>query len=311
MGDLVVIGSSNMDITLKGPYLPRAGETVLAEDLSFSLGGKGANQAVQALRAGASVKFLTKIGKDDFGERIRKTLVSYGLEERWLLLDEKSPTGTALILINAKGQNMISVFSGANMNLEAEDVDRNMHVFEKSTHLLLQLEIPTDTVIHSARIAKEKGLTVILNPAPYRKLSEEAFSLIDVIVPNEVEAFQMTGIKTEASLQRICQKIFSLTVCKIILTLGEKGAYFFHEGKGEIIPPFPVAPVDTTAAGDAFCGALAASLSQGKDWAYSLRFASAAGALATTKPGAISSLPYEEEIKKMLDSIGTPLSPKP
>ena len=290
---VIVIGSSNIDLTARVDTLPKEGETVLGGDLKTFFGGKGANQAVAAKKGGADVLFITKLGQDSFGQKYKKNLLSLGIRPKGILSDKKSPTGTAMIAIDKRGKNQIVVSPGANSLLFPRDIDSLKKSFSGQDVMLLQLEIPLETVEHSLKIGKSLDITTILNPAPAKKLSGKLLKNVDIITPNETELEILTGIKPENRQKAVeaSMKLIKKGVKNVVVTMGEKGALLVNKEGAKHFPAFKVKPVDTTGAGDAFNGVLACSLSNRFQLKAAVLKASAAGALAATKPGAQPSLP--------------------
>ncbi|MDE2059344.1 MAG: ribokinase [candidate division NC10 bacterium] len=312
-GQVVVIGSANLDVTVAVSRLPREGETILGGELLLSNGGKGANQAVAARRAGAEVRFLAKLGRDPFGDRIYRDLTAAGLPADGLLWDESASTGVALIVVDRYGRNQIAVSPGSNQLLLPTVIAQHESFLTHGTVMLVQLEIPIVTVERALQFAKTHGMTTILNPAPAAPLSDDLLRHTDLLTPNETEAEALTGI-TVSDLSSAAAAAKALLVRGphvVIVTLGSQGALLCTASVVQHLPAIPVEAVDTTAAGDAFNGALAAALA-GKSRADLLhtdrlrlledavRFANAAGALAATKRGAQDSLPTKAEIERLL-----------
>ncbi len=316
---VVVIGSANLDLTVTVARLPREGETVLGGELLLSNGGKGANQAVAALKAGAEVRFLAKVGRDPFGDRICRDLVTAGLPANGLLRDESAPTGVALIVVDRQGRNQIAVAPGSNQLLLPEAIEQYEPFLAYGTVMLVQLEIPIVTVERAFRFAKAHGMMTILNPAPASPLSDDLLRHIDLLTPNETEAEALTGIAVFdlPSATAAAKALLLRGPQVVIVTLGPHGAMLCTASVVRHLPAIPVEAVDTTAAGDAFNGALAAALA-GKPRADALgtgrlrlledavRFANAAGALTTTKRGAQESLPTKADIEKLLAGKPSP-----
>ncbi|MDD5559413.1 ribokinase [Candidatus Methylomirabilis sp.] len=310
---VVVIGSANLDLTVIASRLPREGETVLGGELLLSNGGKGANQAVAALKAGAEVRFLAKVGRDPFGDRICRDLVAAGLPADGLLRDESAPTGVALIVVDRQGRNQIAVAPGSNQLLLPVVIEQHEPFLAHGTVMLVQLEIPIVTVERALQFAKAHGMTTILNPAPASALSDDLLRHVDLLTPNETEAEALTGIAVSdlPSAAAAAKALLLRGPHVVIVTLGAQGALLCTASIVQHLPAIPVAAVDTTAAGDAFNGALAAALA-GKPQTDTLRtgrlrvledivrFANAAGALTTTKRGAQESLPTKAEIERLL-----------
>jgi ribokinase len=302
MSKVVVIGSANVDLTVKLERLPHVGETVPGGEFYTSFGGKGANQAVAALKAGADVRFLAKVGCDQNGEAIIKHLEVLGLTSEGILRDESHHSGVALIMVDRKGNNAIAVAAGSNWNLTREDIRRAESHISWGEVLLIQLEIPLLAVKEALRLAKAHDLLTILNPAPAHPLPEEVLSLADILTPNEVEAGSLTGINVgnvdEAT--RAAGKLLESGAKQVIVTLGKEGCCWVRKDSTQTFPSFPVVAVDSTAAGDAFNGALACVVAQGRPLQEAIRFGSAAGAIAVTRKGAQDSLPTRDEIMNLL-----------
>ncbi len=296
---ILVIGSANMDLVVTTQRFPQPGETVFGRKFGMYPGGKGANQAVAAAKLGGNVYFLGKMGNDLFREKLSASMQNDGVQLDHLLIDLHAATGMALITVDSNGQNEIVVVSGSNMNLSPADIESKRAVFTATKIVLLQLEIPLETVTRSARLAKEHGAIVILNPAPARELPQQLLSLIDYLTPNETEAAFLIkqDIHDQPSAQAAGSKLLAKGVQNIILTRGEKGALLVNNERAELFPAKKVQAVDTTGAGDAFNGALAFSLAGGKSIDEAIRFANTVAAYAVTKMGAQSSMPTTEELR--------------
>lgn len=300
---IIVVGSMNMDMVVKTSHIPKPGETVLGGSFLMNPGGKGANQAVAVARLGGDVTFVGKIGDDIFGKQSSQLFDEEGVDTRGILADDQSPSGIALITVDERGENSIVVAPGANANLQPEDVEVVLRKYPEGRILLIQLEIPMRTVEHAARIAKDMGLQVILNPAPANESVADMFPLIDVITPNTTEAEMLSGIPITDihSARAAAEHIQQRGVRQVIVTLGKAGAVLLENGTFAHIPAPQVEAVDTTAAGDVFNGALAVALSEGKNLKSAVTFACHAAALAVTRMGAQSSIPFRNEL--LLNSI--------
>jgi len=296
MPNVVVLGSANLDFTVTVDRLPTAGETVLGREFYQSFGGKGANQAVAATLAGAEVALLTMLGTDDYGRRIEQHLASLGLPREGLLQHPTKPTGVALILVDAGGRNLIAVAPGSNQMLSLEDVRRVSSLITQGAVLLAQLEVPLVAVQEAFSIAKGLGLLTILNPAPASPVPSALLKLVDVLTPNEGEASTLSGMSDPDKAARV---LVEQGARSVIVTLGERGALLRDATTSRLFPAYPVQAIDSTAAGDAFNGALACSLAEGQSLEHAIVFANAAGALATTKRGAQESLPMRAEIDRL------------
>lgn len=294
---IVVLGSTNTDMVISGAKIPVPGETVCGGSFMMNPGGKGANQAVAVARLSARRRqcvFIAKVGDDLFGRDTARRLKAEGIDAR-LIVDKTAASGTALILVDRKGQNCISVALGANGTLSPEDVAPFVSDIERADALLLQLETPLETVLWAARTAHAKGVHVILNPAPAAKLPRELYACLDWITPNETEAELLTGVKVAdlASAQAAERVLKRRGVAHVAITLGAKGCY----AAGRIHPCVKVKAVDTVAAGDTFNGAFVVALAEGKGVDEAIAFAQAAAALAVTRPGAQASVPFRREVR--------------
>ena len=298
MPGILVIGSSNTDMVIKTKKIPEPGETILGGTFLMNPGGKGANQAVAAARLGCKVVFAGKRGNDLFGNQTIGLLMREGIDTSYMVKDPVLPSGVALITVDAEGENCIVVAPGANGNLMPEDIPETIFESGKSDILLLQLEIPLETVSYCASVAANKGIKVILNPAPAQSLPEELLRNIWLITPNEIEAEALTGISIndidEADLA--ASKLAEMGTQNVIITLGEKGAFLKSELFTGLIPGEKVTAVDTTAAGDVFNGAVAVAVAMGKDIREAVLLANKAAAISVTRMGAQSSAPYKHEV---------------
>jgi len=302
---ILVLGSSNVDFVLRIPYFHEPGETLQSQDVVTVFGGKGANQAIAAKRLGAPVCFATKLGDDHYGDTYRWYLRRNGLDGKYFLSGRELTTGMAFIELNPKGQNRIIVSPGANGSFSEKDF-KNLNFLWKDVRVFVsQLEIPLPTVRTGLKIAKKQGVITILNPAPATRLPSEFLDQVDFLVPNELEAQLLSGIKMKTfhDLTKIGDKLLSLGAKNVVITLGSKGLYFKSKEQAFRMRAFRVETVDSTAAGDAFVGALAWCLSNGTPIKRALTIASGAGALATMKLGAQPSLPLRKELERFLSKI--------
>ena len=298
---IIVVGSCNTDMVIRVEHLPLPGETIIGHDFITNQGGKGANQAVAVKRLGGDTVFIARLGNDEFGAKSLRLLTEEGIDTSHVRLTDGVPTGVALIPVDDNGENSIIVSSGANALLSSADIEAAEPLFENASILLMQLETPVPTLISAARLAKRHGATVVLNPAPYPKqpLPGELLELVDIITPNETEAAGMSGVKVtdkDTAIQAI-REIQKQGVGNVIITAGAAGAYTAIDGQLVHIPTVKAEVVDTTAAGDTFCGALCVALGKGTDITEAIRFANKAASLSVTRIGAWMSIPYETEIK--------------
>lgn len=298
MKKIIVIGSSNVDMVVRTSHLPAPGETILGGEFFMNQGGKGANQAVAIKRLGGNLIFMAKLGNDVLGRQSVGYFKKEGIDTRYIALDEDSASGVALISVDDHAENSIVVASGANMLLNEQDVDKMLEEMFEGDILLMQLEIPLQTVEYAARKAFGKGVKVVLNPAPARSLPKELFRHLYMVTPNRIEAEMLTGIKiaNDADVEKVAEEICAMGVKNVIITLGSKGCLIREEGVSYRIDAFKVEPVDTTAAGDTFNGALCVGLSEGMDLKQAAVMASKASSIAVTRMGAQSSIPYREEL---------------
>lgn len=299
---IVVVGSSNTDMIMKLPRIPLPGETVLGGEYLTAAGGKGANQAVAAARAGGAVSFVARVGTDTLGAEAIAGFEREGIEVTHVTRDAAAASGTALIFIGANGENSIGVASGANGRLSVADVERATTTLREGRVVLLQLETPLETVTAAARLAKAAGAQVVLNPAPAQALPAELLREISLLTPNEHEAATLAGVPVtdEASARVAAARLLELGPRAVVVTLGAAGALVATAESIELVPAFKVEPVDTTAAGDTFNGALAVALAEGKSLRDAVRFGSAAAAISVTRLGAQPSAPKRAEIEALL-----------
>jgi ribokinase len=299
---ILVIGSSNTDMVVTAARLPAAGQTVLGDSFFMNAGGKGANQAVAAARLGAAVSMVCRIGNDVFGQKAADSLAKEGIDTRYVFTDDQLPSGVALITVDAKGENQIVVAPGANGNLLPPDLQNIEAAVLAADVILMQLEIPLQTVVYAADMAFRMGKRIILNPAPALPIPAELLRRISVITPNESEASLISGVPVTdgESARAAAKKIAALGVQDVIITRGSHGALVFSKDGFAEVPAPPVEVADTTAAGDVFNGALAVALAEGNDLVDSTRRAVAAAALSVTRKGAQSSAPYLPEVADMM-----------
>ena len=299
---IVVIGSSNTDMVIKADHLPAPGETILGGNFFMNAGGKGANQAVAASRLGGRVVFIAKTGNDIFGRQSAQLFNNEGIDTRYIFSDSRHPSGVALITVDKNGENCIAVALGANASLSRTDLEKAKEVIRTASIILMQLEIPIDSVNYAASVAASAGVRIILNPAPYQELSEELLNNISIITPNRKEAEMLSGIIVTdmRSAESAAWEIRRKGVEIIIITLGVQGAVVLENDVFTVVPATKVDAMDSTAAGDVFNGALAVSLAEGKSIIESTTFACHAAAISVTRMGAQSSAPKKHEVLSTL-----------
>ena len=302
MTRITIVGSLNMDLVVRTPHLPAPGETILGRRFATAPGGKGANQAVAAARLGAPVTMIGRIGADGFGETLAANLKAAGASTERLIIDPDAPTGIALIQVDDGGQNTIVVVAGANGRLTPADIHAAHPAITSAGAVVAQLEVPLAAVEAALRLAHSAQVLTVLNPAPAQTLPDELLAATDILVPNETEASQLTGIPVTdwASAEAAAQVLRRRGPRRVVITLGERGALACSDDSVRRVAPFAVQAVDTTAAGDAFVAALAVACAAGRPFDVVWREASAAGALAATKPGAQPSMPTRAELEDFL-----------
>ena len=298
MSRILVVGSSNTDMVVRADHIPSPGETVLGGKFFMNPGGKGANQAVAAARLGGEVTFITKIGKDLFGTQAVKGFEKEGINTRYIAVSELEPSGVASIVVGDNAENSIVVAPGANYDLNKADIDRALTAFIQTQVILVQLEIPIEIVEYVIEMGERLNKKVILNPAPAHKLSDKSLASLYAITPNESEAELLTGVKVsdEKSAHRAAGILTSKGIENVIITMGSKGVYLYSESLKKMIPGYKVNAVDTTAAGDTFNGALAVALLKRNEMEEAIIFANKAAAVAVTRPGAQSGIPFFAEV---------------
>ena len=311
---IVVVGSLVFDFVAKAERLPRRGETILGETFGMFPGGKGANQAVQAARLGAEVFLIGRVGEDFLGERLLASLRQSNVNPQFVRRDPAVKTAACCIHVDRQGGNSIIIVPEANLACSPQDIDAAAAVICSADVLLCQLEIAVPTVLYAIGLAANHGVPVIFNPAPVQPVPEAIFARVAVLTPNEPEAELLTGIPVSAATSRgdgetgwesqVCRKFLALGVRAAVITLGERGAYLADGARERVVPPYAVSVVDSTAAGDAFSGALAVGLAEGRELEEAVTFANAAGALATTRAGAQPSLASREEVERLLHGAG-------
>ena len=300
MSEITVLGIFVADISFSGPKIPSIGETILGKKYNVGPGGKGCNQAIAIARLGGNTNFISKIGKDAYGDLALKTLEKSKISTENIIQDGNQQTGVAGILVDQNtGKNAINVIVGAPDSLKISEIEKQISLIKRSKIFLTQLEVPKDVTLHCLKTAKENGCITILNPAPASEISKEFFNNIDFFTPNETEAEFYTGIKitSEKEAKEAADKLLNLGIKKIIITLGEKGL-FYSDGKEEIyLNAEAVKAIDTTGAGDAFNGGLAYGLSKEKPIKECLELANKVAGISTTKLGAGDAMPFMQDIK--------------
>lgn len=296
---VLVVGSANMDLVVSCRRFPKPGETLLADHFGMYPGGKGANQAVACARQGGDVLFLAKLGRDPFAERLRESLAGYGVRLDGLLSDEAAATGVALITVDEEGENQIIVASGSNMRLQPEEVEACRDLFARARVVLLQLEVPIESVVRAAAMGRDHGALVVLNTAPAQPLPVELLANIDILTANETEVETLTGqaVTDDVSAAAGAERLLALGVGAVIVTMGEQGSLLVTAEEQRRFPARRVEVVDTTGAGDAFTGGLAFALASGWPMGRAIAHASDVAALAVTRRGAQDAMPTRAELE--------------
>jgi ribokinase len=302
---VVVVGSFMMDLVIKAERRPQKGETLVGQEFGMFIGGKGSNQAIAAARLGAEVTMIGRLGTDLFGDTFMSSLAQEKIDTRFIVRDAEVGTGVGTPVIDAEGDNSIIIVPRANMRLSVADVERAESAIAAADVLLLQLEVPIEASQRAAEIARTGGAKVILNPAPARELPDGFLAQVDILTPNEVETEFLSGVKVSdtTGAERAARILLGKGVSAVILTLGDRGALLLTPDVTKLIPAYKVNVVDTTAAGDAFCGALAMGLARGEKIEDAVAFANAAGALAVTVLGAAPSMPTAKQMDEFLVSV--------
>lgn len=303
---VIVFGSINMDLVVRTPRLPAPAETITGHEFFTAPGGKGANQAVAVARLGAPTKMVGRVGGDAFGQELRQNLIRVGVDVSPVFVDTTVSSGVAVIAVDDNAQNNIIIIPAANGRVGQDDLDRLETSLAGAKVLLLQLEVPLDAVVAAARLAHQRGIIVVLDPAPAQPLPAELYSLVDILTPNEVEAGQLVGltIKNPEDAAGAAKLLLSLGVKTVIIKMGALGVLLAQaEAEPTFVPAFEVKAIDTVAAGDAFNGGLAAALVEGHDLPTAIRWGAAAGALSATKMGAQPSMPTRAEFEAFLSAL--------
>ncbi len=299
---ILVVGSTNVDFLIKSDKLPALGETVTDGTFMQNFGGKGANQAVGAARAGGEVIFVTCLGKDLYADELLRSFRKDGIDTQYVFTDPDSATGSALIMLDRDGNNYLSVAPGANFTLSPAHIDQVQNVLLEPEIIILQMEIPLETTEHVIRLAGKRGKKVLFNLAPARSFDKTVLKHVYAFVVNEVEASMVSGlqVETDDEVQAAAQVMLAMGPELMIITLGARGSFIAARGYQQFVHAFNVKAVDTTAAGDVYCGSLAVALTEGKSPAEAVRFAAAASAISVTRLGAQPSAPSRIEIDEFL-----------
>lgn len=302
---IIVIGSSNTDMIIKSPRIPKPGETILGGVFTTVAGGKGANQAVAAARVGGNVTFICKLGDDILGDQSFANFQQENINVDAIKRENNCASGVALILVDDHGENSISVAPGANGTLTPQDLVDFQPIIASSDIMIIQLEIPIETVAKAIELGDKSNVKIILNPAPAQVLDDKLLSKVSILTPNETEAELLTGmpVNDEKSAIRAAEFLLGKGVQTVILTMGSKGALVTDKNGSTLHKGFKVTAIDTTAAGDIFNGVLGVSISEGKEIGTAVKYANAASALAVTKLGAQPSAPTKDEIDNFLNEI--------
>jgi ribokinase len=301
-GKVVVAGSSNIDLVVKTERIPARGQTLLGTEFLMVPGGKGANQAVAAAKLGAEVFLVAKLGKDIFAEQSLKSFESAGVKTEYVTQTEQAPSGIASIIVDKDGDNIIVVAPGANRKLTPQDVKQAEREMVSAGAVVAQLEIPLDTVYAGAELAQQHNVPFILNPAPAHKLGDDLLKRVTILTPNESEAGVLAGIEVTngESAVKAAESVLGMGVKSVIITMGKDGYLLADDGGTEFHESIAVTAIDTTAAGDAFTGALAVGVAEGRTLGEAAAFANCAAALSVTKMGAQPSLPTRNEVEEFM-----------
>lgn len=304
--DIVIVGSANMDIYVNTRNLPVPGETVISKNYMMTVGGKGANQAVSAQRLGANVSMIGKIGKDDFGKEILRTLDSYKVNTDHFFIDDRASSGMAVIIVDEQPQNVIVVTPGSNMCLSIDEIETKRDAINSADVVLAQLEIPIQVIEHVGKMVRENGRTFILNPAPARNLPTDILKNVKFLTPNQTEAKLLTGIDADSSkgAKAAGKELLKMGAQTVIITMGNQGAMFLSNKTVELIPAYHIEDaVDPSGAGDAFMGGFSVALTEGKDVLDAVRYGNLIGGLSTRKHGAMPAMPSTEEAHEFLKNL--------
>lgn len=305
MCKIVVIGSTNTDMTIQTDVLPSVGDIVAGGRFRVCPGGKGANEAIAASRLGGSVSLITKTGNDLFGRQAKQIFASEGIRTDYIFSDSKNPSGVALIMVNNAGEKYISLAQGSITTLSLEEIDKTRSEIMDAKVLLIELETPLETALYAARIASGCGVPVIINPSPQQELPDEIFKLATIMVPNRTEAHKLTGVEVTdfESAEKAAKALAAKGVRTVIITMGHLGAFMLHNGESHRIDAFDTEVKDASGAGDVFCAAICVAISEKQEPLPALRMASAAAALQVSREGMIDAIPYRYEVERLLDNV--------
>jgi len=303
---VLVIGSTNVDFLIRSEKIPSMGETVTGGVFMQNFGGKGANQAVGAARAGGDVTFITCLGQDLYAEELLRSFKNDGIDTKFVFKDKASATGSALILLDKEGNNCISVAPGSNYKLMPHHIDRALDVFLEAGMIIVQMELSLETTYYIFELAKKYVKKVLFNLAPAMPFNKDVLKQVYAFVVNEVEASMVTGLRveTDEEIQRAAGDLLAMGPKVVVITLGSNGSFIASSEYSQYVPSFRVKAVDTTAAGDVYCGSLAVALVEGKTLTEAVRFAGAAAAISVTRLGAQPSAPSRKEIDDFIVSAG-------
>jgi ribokinase len=300
---ILVIGSTNVDFLIKSDKLPSFGETVTGGVFMQNFGGKGANQAVGAARAGGDVTFITCLGEDLYAEELLRSFKRDGIDTKYIFKDKESATGSALIMLDKEGNNYLAVAPGSNYKLTPAHIDQALEVFLEAEMIVMQMELAPGTTYHVFELAKKYGKKVLFNLAPAMTFNKDVLKQVYAFVVNEVEASMVTGLKVETDdeIRNAASALLAMGPPVVVITLGSNGSFIATADFSQYVPSYKVKAVDTTAAGDVYCGSLAFALVEGKTLAEAVRFAGAAAAISVTRLGAQPSAPRREEIEDFMN----------
>jgi ribokinase len=304
---VTVMGSFVVDLMARAPHLPQTGETVKGDGFLIGPGGKGSNQGVAAHKAGAEVDMITKIGRDNFGQIALESFQGAGMNTRYVLQDDALATGAALIMVDENtGDNKILVALGACSCLTKADIENAREVIETNPVFLTQLETNMEAVDTALRMSAGKGVSIILNPAPACEVPDELLALVDILTPNETEASIISGVtvSTPEDAEKAARVLMGKGTRSVVITMGSQGVFAITGDEARFIPSVEVAAIDATGAGDAFSGALATAIAEGKGFFDAVEFANAAAALSVTKIGTAPAMPTRDEIDRLMGRQG-------